>query len=286
LGTSDLAAAGPLWHDAAMLAHRVRPDEKLRLADLDPDDRCGFSGKEDPDYQKQMESLAKRLNELQEKLYAEQKQALLVVLQAMDTGGKDGVLRVVVGPLDSRGVHVVSYKAPSSEELAHDFLWRCHMKVPKKGEITFFNRSHYEDVLVVRVLNLVDKAVWKDRYQLINDWERMLEHGGTRVVKIFLNISRDEQKKRLEERLVDQTKHWKFEPADLDMRARWDDFMHAYEDALSRCSTEAAPWFVVPANRKWVRNIAVAEILVRTLEDMKPDYPHVHWDASKIKIPD
>src|SRR5262249_16173447 len=156
----------------------------------------------------------------------------LVVLQAMDTGGKDGTLRAVVGPLDSRGVHVVSFKAPTAEELAHDFLWRCHLKTPRRGEMTFFNRSHYEDVLVVRVLDLGAKKLWKARYQHINEWEHLLRHGGTRVLELYLHISKDEQKRRLEERLADPSKHWKFDPADLKMRERWDDFREAYEDAL------------------------------------------------------
>ena len=268
-----------------MIAYRVRQDEKLRLSDLDPDDRGGFSGKDDPACIEKQTAISQRLNELQERLYAEQKQSLLVVLQAMDTGGKDGVLRIVVGPLDSRGVHVVSFKAPTPEEAAHDFLWRCHVKTPRHGEITFFNRSHYEDVLVVRVLDFVDKSVWKERYQLINDWERMLQHGGTKVVKIFLNISKDEQKQRLEERLADAEKLWKFEVGDLKMRDRWDDFMGAYEDALSRCSTKDAPWYVVPSNRKWVRNLAVSEILVKALEELDPKYPKATFDPSTIKIP-
>jgi PPK2 family polyphosphate:nucleotide phosphotransferase len=269
-----------------MIAHRVAPLEKLRLAKIDPNDKAGFDGKDDPRYLASLARLTARLNELQERLYAEQQQSLLVVFQAMDTGGKDGVLRSVVGPLDSRGVHVVSFKAPNAEELAHDFLWRCHLKTPRRGEMTFFNRSHYEDVIVVRVLDLVDKKVWQARYDLINEFERTLRHGGTRVVKLYLHISKDEQKERLEERLADPTKHWKFEPKDLEMRERWADFMQAYEDALSKCSTEAAPWYVVPANRKWVRNLAVAEVLVKTLEEMDPKYPRVSWDPSKIKIPD
>ena len=268
-----------------MIAYRVKPDEKLRLSDLDPDDRGEWSAKDDPSCVEKQAALSVRLNELQERLYAEQKQALLVVLQAMDTGGKDGVLRIVVGPLDSRGVHVVSFKAPTPEEGSHDFLWRCHVKTPRRGEMTFFNRSHYEDVLVTRVLGMIEKPVWKERYGLINDWERILQHGGTKVVKIFLNISKDEQKKRLEERLADKTKHWKFEPADLKMREYWDDFMGAYEDAMSACSTKAAPWYVVPANRKWVRNLAVTEILVKALEEMDPQYPKVKFDPSTIKVP-
>ncbi len=268
-----------------MLAHRVKPGENLKLSVIDPDDRGPFEGKQDAKAEEKLTQLTAQLNDLQEKLYAEQKQSLLVVLQAMDTGGKDGVLRSVVGPLDSRGVHVVSFKAPSVEERAHDFLWRCHLKAPRRGEMTFFNRSHYEDVLVVRVLDLVPKPVWKARYELINRFEEQLAHGDTKIVKIYLHISKDEQKERLEQRLADPSKHWKFEPADLDMRVRWNDFMSAYEDALSKCSTESAPWYVVPANRKWFRNLAVTEILVDALKELDPKTPQVSWDPSKIKIP-
>ena len=269
-----------------MLAYRVKPEEKLRLADHDADDKGPYEGKDDPLMLARLAELNTRLNALQERLYAEQKQSLLVVFQAMDTGGKDGVLRHVVGPLDSRGVHVVSFKAPTPEEHAHDFLWRCHVKAPRKGEITFFNRSHYEDVLVVRVLELAEKEIWKPRFEMINDFERLLSDSGTKVVKVYLHITKDEQKKRLQERLADETKHWKFEPADLDMRKRWDDFMAAYEDALSRCSTKDAPWYVVPANRKWFRNLAVTEILVEALEQLDPQFPKVKFDPSKVVIPD
>ena len=269
-----------------MLAHRVTPGDPVKLSDIDPDERGPFEDKHDPKALELSLKLAARLDALQEKLYAAQAQSLLVVLQAMDTGGKDGVLRSVVGPLDSRGVHVVSFKAPTPDERAHDFLWRCHVKTPRAGEITFFNRSHYEDVLVTRVLDLVPKSTWKARYELINDFERLLEHSGTTVVKVFLHISKDEQKARLEARLADERKQWKFDPVDLKMRARWDDFQQAYEAALSKCSSKSAPWFVVPANHKWYRDLAVREILVETLEKMDPQQPDVHWDAKSIVIPD
>ena len=267
-----------------MLAHRVKPGDKVRLSAIDASDKGPFEGKDDPAVAREAAALVARLDELQEKLYAEQKQSLLVVIQAMDTGGKDGVLHSVVGPLDSRGVHVVSFKVPSEEEKSHDFLWRSHLKAPRRGEVTFFNRSYYEDVLVVRVLDLAPQSVWKKRYDLINNFEEQLAHGGTKVVKIFLHISKDEQKERLQERLRDASKHWKFDPADLQMRGHWDDFMSAYDDALSRCSTEAAPWYVVPANRKWFRNLAVAEILVDALKELDPQTPTVSWDPSKIEI--
>jgi PPK2 family polyphosphate:nucleotide phosphotransferase len=268
------------------LAHHVKPGAKLRLADIDPDASGPFDGKGDKAAVKLMNEYSQRLSDLQERLYAEQSRSLLVVLQALDTAGKDGVLRKVVGPLDSRGVNVATFKAPNAEELHHDYLWRIHQKVPRKGDIVFFNRSHYEDVLVVRVMGLAPNSVWKRRFDHINDFERMLGDEGTRVVKIYLHISKDEQKRRLEERLEDPDKLWKFEPKDLEMRARWDDFIEAYEDAVTRTSTAAAPWWVVPANRKWFRDLCVAQILVDVLDDMNPAYPKASFEADKIVIPD
>jgi PPK2 family polyphosphate:nucleotide phosphotransferase len=267
------------------LAHRVRPGAKASLADLDPDDKGPFSGKNDPKVERQLAADEKKLTELQARLYAEQQRAILVVLQAMDTAGKDGVLRKVVGPLDNRGVQVVSYKAPNSEELAHDYLWRVHAHTPRRGDITFFNRSHYEDVLAVRVLGLKPKEVWKKRFDHINAFERMLTDEGTRVVKIFLHISKDEQARRLQERLDEPDKRWKFEAKDLEMRAKWDDFMDAYEDVFARTSTAEAPWWIVPANYKWYRDVCAARILVDLLEDMAPKYPEVKLDPKSVTIP-
>ncbi len=268
------------------LAHLVEPGSKLKLRDIDPRDKGPFDDKQDSKIAELSAKLNARLCTLQERLFAEQKRGVLVVLQAMDTGGKDGVLRHVVGPLDSRGVMVQSFKAPNSEELAHDYLWRVHQHTPKKGQMVFFNRSHYEDVLVVRVLGLQPKDVWSKRFDQINDFERMLTAEGTRVVKVFLHISRAEQKQRLEERLKDPDKRWKFEAGDLEMRALWDEFQGAYEDALSRTSTREAPWYVVPADRKWFRDLAVAKILVDLLEDMDPRYPEPHLDLGKLVVPD
>jgi PPK2 family polyphosphate:nucleotide phosphotransferase len=268
------------------LAHLVKPGTKLRLADIDPDDSRPFDGKTDKAVQKLMDEMSQKLSDLQERLYAEQRQSLLVVLQALDTAGKDGVLRKVVGPLDSRGVNVASFKAPNAEELHHDYLWRVHQRVPRRGDMAFFNRSHYEDVLVVRVMGLAPKSVWKRRFDHINDFERMLTDEGTRIVKIYLHISKDEQKRRLQERLDDPAKRWKFEAADLKMRERWDDFIEAYEEAITRTSTEIAPWWIVPANRKWFRDACVAKILVDVLDDMKPQYPKVTFAADKVVIPD
>ena len=264
---------------------RVDPGKKFALKSVDPDDTGGFKGKDDPRVAEQREADIKRLAELQQRFLAEKKHALLVVLQAMDTAGKDGVLRHVVGPLDSRGASVVSFKAPCPDELAHDFLWRVHSRAPAKGEMVFWNRSHYEDVLVVRVLGLKPEHVWKRRYGHINDFERMLTDEGTRVVKFYLHISKDEQKERLQERIDEPEKRWKFDPGDLDMRRRWGDFQDAYDDMLERCSTEHAPWYVVPANKKWYRDLVVARRLVEVLEDIGPRFPEPKGlDFSKIVI--
>ncbi|HEX6239382.1 MAG TPA: PPK2 family polyphosphate kinase, partial [Polyangiales bacterium] len=236
----------------------VAPGKRLKLNDINADATGNFKGKSDPRVKAELTRRIERLAHFQERLYAEQERSLLVVLQAMDTAGKDGVLRHVVGPLDSRGVEVVSFKAPNSEEVAHDFLWRVHAKAPRKGQIVFFNRSHYEDVLVPRVMKLAPKEVWARRYEHINTFEAALGDAGIRIIKIFLHISHDEQKRRLQERLDDPEKHWKFDPADLVARKHWDDYMEAYADALGRCSTKQAPWYIVPANKKWYRNLAVA----------------------------
>jgi PPK2 family polyphosphate:nucleotide phosphotransferase len=268
------------------LAHRVAPGATVRLADINTDEKGPFSGKDDAKAAKQIEADLGKLVDLQGRLYAEQRRGVLVVLQALDTAGKDGVLRKVVGPLDSRGVQVASFKAPNTEELAHDYLWRVHARTPRKGDMVFFNRSHYEDVLVVRVLGLQPKPVWKKRFDHINDFERMLSDEGTRIVKIFLHISRAEQKQRLEERLADPDKRWKFDLADLKMREKWDDFASAYEEALEKTSTDYAPWWVVPADRKWFRDLCVARILVELLEDMDPKPPTTELDPKKIVIPD
>lgn len=268
-------------------ALQVAPRKKLKLKDVDADAQGEFSGKDDPRVEREMTGRLARLAEYQERLFAEKQRSLLVVLQAMDTAGKDAVLHHVVGPLDSRGTEVVNFGVPNAEEAAHDFLWRVHAKAPRKGQLTLFNRSHYEDVLVTRVMKLVDKPTCLRRYQHINAFEAALTDAGTTIVKIFLYISRAEQKQRLEERLSDPEKHWKFDPADLVARAHWDDYMSAYEDAMSATSTRHAPWFVVPSNRKWYRNLAVAYVLEKTLERMDPKYPKPKgFDPKKYKIAD
>lgn len=259
------------------------PGHAVRLKDYDPDYRGGY----DKDSAGELESaLEERLFKLQERLYAERKQALLVVLQAMDVGGKDGTIKRVFDSVNPQGVRVTNFKAPTPDELAHDFLWRVHCQTPPKGYIGIFNRSHYEDVLVVRVNELVPESVWRARYEAINAFERLLTANGTRVLKFFLHISKAEQKKRLQERLDEPEKNWKFSAGDLPVRARWDEYMAAYEDAIERCSTPHAPWHIVPANHKWYRNLVVTQTIVAALEDMNPQYPPPEPGLDKVVIPD
>lgn len=261
---------------------RVRPGARLRLNSVASDDDGGLSR---PKAEARFARRVQRLVELQEVLYAEGKHALLVVLQAPDCGGKDSTIHSVFGPLNSQGCSVTSFKAPAGAELKHDYLWRVHANVPARGEIVVFNRSHYEEVLITRVRGLVPSPRWKRRYDHIVAFERLLHDEGTTIVKFYLHISKAYQKERLERRLERPDKHWKFDPADLSERARWDDYRRAYEDVLSRCSTEFAPWYVVPAERHWYRNLLIAEVLVDTLEALKMSYPRPKVDVSKIRIP-
>lgn len=217
--------------------------------------------------------LVARIGELQELLYAEHKQKVLVILQGMDTSGKDGAVRKVLAETSPQGIRVVSFKKPTETELDHDYLWRVHANVAGRGELVVFNRSHYEDVLVVRVHSLVPKSVWRKRYAQINDFERMLVDEGTTLLKFFLHISRDEQKERLQARLDDPTKRWKFQHGDLDERKLWDAYMRAYDDVLRQTSTKWAPWITVPADRKWARDWIVANALVKALEKLRMQYP-------------
>lgn len=225
-----------------------------------------------------------QLSQLQKVLYAQGKHKLLIVIQAMDTGGKDGCVRKVFSRVDPQGIKVKSFKAPSAEELAHDYLWRVHKEVPAKGEIAIFNRSHYEDIVAVGIKNLAPEEVWKKRYQHVVNFEQMLVDEGTTVLKFFLHISKEEQARRLQSRLDRPEKHWKFHPEDLADRARWDSFMTAYEEVLSRTSTQDAPWFVIPADHKWYRNMVVSQILIRTLEKLDLEYPKIDWDPSTIVV--
>src|SRR5262245_649483 len=260
----------------------VKPGKKADLDDRDPGATPGCRGKEDAE--QALAKNLKKLDELQFALYAEQKRALLVVLQAMDTGGKDGVIRHVFTGFNPLNLRVAAFKVPTPEEASHDFLWRIHRAVPGRGEIGVFNRSHYEDVLVVRVYQLIDKDVWSRRYDRINQFEKELQEGGTEIVKLFLHISKDEQKERLQARLDDPDRRWKFSLGDLEERKLWPKYMEAYEDALTRCNTRSAPWYVIPANKKWYRNLAASQILLEHLEEMKPRFPVSDLDAKKIKI--
>jgi PPK2 family polyphosphate:nucleotide phosphotransferase len=249
----------------------VGPDKKIKLAKYDPADTYGYQ--DDSKTQAKLAKTLKRLDDLQYLLYAEKRRALLVILQAMDAGGKDGTIRHVMSGISPQGCSVTSFKAPTPEELAHDFLWRIHRAVPGNGMFGIFNRSQYEDVLVVRVHELVPKKTWQTRYDEINRFEKHLAENHVVIVKFFLHISRKEQKKRLEERLTDPYKKWKVSQADFTERKYWDDYMEAYEDVISLCSTESAPWFIIPANHRWFRNLAVSRILVETLEDLDMHFP-------------
>jgi PPK2 family polyphosphate:nucleotide phosphotransferase len=230
-----------------------------------------------------VERLGARIDALQDALYAEGRRALLIVLQGRDTSGKDGTIRKVFGPLDPLGIVITSFKAPTPLELAHDYLWRVHQAVPPQGTIGVFNRSHYEDVLVVRVHELVPESVWRPRYDQINAFERLLTENGVTILKFFLHISRDEQRERLLARLDDPTKYWKFSAGDLGERDRWDAYTAAYEEALARTSTRDAPWYVVPADKKYVRDLLVAQIVVDTLERMDPKYPGPTEDLERFR---
>ena len=229
-----------------------------------------------------LQSLIEELVALQEKLYAEQKQRILVVLQAMDTGGKDGVVRHVFGGVNPQGVRVASFKVPTPPELAHDYLWRVHAQTPGKGEIVIFNRSHYEDVLAVRVHNIVPEDVWSRRFDQINAFEKTVAEEGTTILKFFLHISSSEQKQRLLDRLKDDTKQWKFNPGDLKERALWKDYMQSYEDVLNKTSSEYAPWYLIPADKKWYRDLVIASILVDRLKQLKIDYPRPGFDVAAM----
>jgi PPK2 family polyphosphate:nucleotide phosphotransferase len=262
---------------------RVPPGTPVELSEHDPYSRDGFEGKK-KEGRGALPELNLRLAELQTRLWAESRQSLLVVLQAMDTGGKDGTIRHVFSGVNPQGVHVRGFGVPSEWELAHDYLWRAHHQAPEAGAITIFNRSYYEDVLVVRVQGLAPEDVWSKRYEHIRHFEKMLSDEGTTVVKLFLNISHDEQKQRLQARLDEPDKNWKFRAGDLVDRARWDDFQRAYEDAMTLTTTDYAPWYVVPANRKWYRNLAVSSILIETLERMDPRYPDPEDDLDAVVV--
>jgi PPK2 family polyphosphate:nucleotide phosphotransferase len=256
------------------------------LGSIDAQEKALFGEGSKLEQEPYFEKLRAELQELQKVLYAQNKHRVLVVLQAMDTGGKDGCIKSVFSRIDPQGIHVCSFKKPSEEELAHDFLWRIHSKVPANGQLVIFNRSHYEDIIAVRVKRIFSEEVWSRRYRHVTEFERMLTDEGTTLVKVFLHISKDEQKRRLEGRLASPGKHWKVNPDDLKDRALWGEFMQVYEDVISRTSTPHAPWYVVPANRKWYRDLCVARIMVDTLKSLKMEFPPINWDPGKIKVED
>ena len=258
----------------------VEPGHKIRLKQVNADAKGDYKTKDGP--KERLAELLEQRDDLQERLYAEAKQSLLIVFQAMDTGGKDGATKKLLEGMNPAGIRVSSFKAPTSTELRHDFLWRIHAQAPEAGTIGVWNRSHYEDVLIARVHELVPKKVWTKRYRQINDFEEMLVENGTTILKFYLHISKDEQKERLQARLDDPAKHWKFNTGDLEERKLWDDYQKAYEDALNQCSTDAAPWHVVPANHKWARDIAIAEKVNAALEKMNPKFPDIKFDPKTI----
>lgn len=260
---------------------KVRPGTRIKLKDFDP----AFKDRHEnhKDAAEEIGHYQERLRELQDVLYAEKRRSLLICLQAMDTGGKDGTINHFLGAMNPQGCRVTPFRQPSAEEAAHDFLWRVHRAAPARGEVVIFNRSHYEDVLIVRVHNLVPKNIWSARYDRINAFEQGLVEHDTEILKFYLHISKEEQLARFKQRLDDPTKQWKISEADYAERKFWDDYMAAYEDALSRCSTARAPWFVIPADHKWFRNLAVARIVVEHLEGLNMKYPKPTVDIERIR---
>jgi PPK2 family polyphosphate:nucleotide phosphotransferase len=255
-----------------MKDYRIKPGTKVNLSEWDPKETGDFYGGKDEGLA-EIATLNKKLAELQVLLYAGHRHKLLIVLQAMDTGGKDGTISRVFEGINPQGVRVARFNVPTQEELDHDYLWRVHAVIPAKGEMVIFNRSHYEDVLVVRVHNYVPSEIWEKRFDQINQFERFLVDNGTTILKFYLHIDRDEQKKRLQSRLDDPAKRWKFRLGDLEERKLWSDYMQAYEDVLSKTSTDYSPWFVVPANRNWYRDLVVSSVLVDALESLAMKFP-------------
>ena len=260
---------------------RVEPDAKLKLKKIDP----SYTGKREsePDAKQELEAYGKKLFKQQGLLYAENKHAILVVLQALDAGGKDGTIKHVFSALNPQGVSVIPFKQPTPIELAHDFLWRVHPYAPAKGHITIFNRSHYEDVLVTRVHKLIDKPTWSQRYEQIRNFESLLADNATTILKFFLHISKKEQLERFAQRLEDPARNWKISESDYSERPLWDDYTEAFEDAIAATSTKEAPWYVIPANHKWFRNLAVSQIISDTMEDLKLAYPPPSVDLVEIR---
>jgi PPK2 family polyphosphate:nucleotide phosphotransferase len=259
----------------------AKPDRRIRLSEIDPAETGGM--KKDQAL-KRTAAMKQELIELQPRFFADGRQSLLIVLQAMDTGGKDGAVKNLCREINPAGLHLAAFKTPTRAELDHDFLWRAHLLTPAKGMIGIWNRSHYEDVLIVRVHKLVKKAVWSARYRQINRFEKILVENGTTILKFMLHISRNEQKKRLQARLDDPEKQWKFNPLDLKERSLWREYQRAYEDMINACSTRHAPWHIIPANHKWARDLGVVEMVLRTLKKMRPRYPTPSFDPKAIRV--
>lgn len=268
-----------------MAKQRIHPEPgtKIDLADFDPEYLAGLDKDDTKD---KTDKLQERLVELQEVLFAQKKYSLLVIFQAMDAGGKDSTIRRVFSGVNPQGFRIANFKAPTPEELSHDFLWRVHDHVPPKGYIGIFNRSHYEDVLIVRVNELVPEEIWRKRYDHINNFERLLADSGVTILKFFLHISKEEQKERFQDRLDDPSKHWKFSIGDLPVRKKWDAYMQAYADAITHCNTEYAPWHIVPANHKWYRDYVVTKAIVDALEKLPLEYPPEEEGLEDVVIPD
>ncbi len=267
-----------------MKEYLVKPNKKFRLSDWNPEDTSGCPGGKDK-AEKELEELRDQLRKLQQLLYAEHKHRILIVLQGMDTCGKDSTIRMVFQYVNPQGVRVAQFGVPTQVETDHDFLWRIHHHTPSRGEIVIFNRSHYEDVLTVRVHNTVPENIWQKRYGHINEFERLLTDEGTTVLKFFLHISKDEQKKRLEERLKDPTKQWKFKENDVKERKLWGSYMKAYSQVVAETSTPWAPWHIIPANTKWYRNWIIANVIVNSLKGLKMNYPKQTVNLKSIRIP-
>lgn len=261
--------------------YRIKPGSKVDLKEIDSKTEGGIS---DDDGDAAFKETIEELQDLQNLMFAERKRSFLVVLQAMDAAGKDSTIRHVFGPINPQGVRVWNFKAPTDIEREHDYLWRIHHRTPRDGYISVFNRSHYEDVLIVRVKDFVPKDAWKKRYDHINHFEQMLVDEGTSVIKFYLHISKDYQKKRLQRRLDRPDKNWKFNPDDLKERARWDDYREAFEDALSKCSTKAAPWYVIPSEVRWFRNLLIATIVRDTMKSWDMKFPEATFDPKNIVI--
>lgn len=260
---------------------RIEHNSHLKLDKIDPDFKNKHDNKDSAEAE--ITEHVDKMRELQYLLYAEGKRSLLVCLQALDAAGKDGTINHVLGAMNPQGCRVSGFKTPSKEELAHDFLWRIHARTPAKGEVVIFNRSHYESVLVERVHNLVPKEVWSERYDIINEFERGLVANGTHIIKLFLHISADEQLRRFKQRIDDPARHWKISEFDYSERKLWNDYQEAYEDAISKTSTKHAPWYVIPSNHKWFRNLAVSNIIVDTLKSLDMKFPEPTVDIAKIR---